>query len=205
MTPSPLNPTDYQLDALREYIGIGVGKAAATLNTLVGKHIQLNVPKVTLQTHEGFKDHLTSQEKVSFVTLGFKGNLNGNASIAFDRLSAKRLVSMLVPDTEISASEMDAMSESTLTEVGNIVINAVMGSLSNCFTFDLDYFVPRYHEDVEGTFAEHQDQETALIIGETLLTVEDSQIEGEIILMFLVSDLKELLKPWQDPSSKTYA
>ena len=59
--------------------------------------------------------------------------------------------------------------------------------------------------DQSGQAARSICMETALIIGETLLTVEDSQIEGEIILMFLVSDLKELLKPWQDPSSKKYA
>lgn len=206
MKTSPLNPTEFQLDALREYIGIGVGKAAATLNSLIGRHIELKVPEISIKYPEQLKSGQSDDHDLfSFVTLGFEGNLNGNASMAFDRDSAKRLVSLLLPETEIVDTEMDAMSESTLTEVGNIVINSVMGSLSNCFSFDLNYFVPRYHEDLEGTLNESKVGETALIIGETILTVENCQIEGNIIIMFLVSDLKVLLDTWSEPSDIKYA
>ena len=104
MKTSPLNPTEFQLDALREYIGIGVGKAAATLNSLIGRHIELKVPEISIKYPEQLKSGQSDDHDLfSFVTLGFEGNLNGNASMAFDRDSAKP-----VSYTHLRAHETDS-------------------------------------------------------------------------------------------------
>ena len=40
--------TDEQQDILTELVNIGVGRAAASLSELVGKRIDLNVPKLVI-------------------------------------------------------------------------------------------------------------------------------------------------------------
>lgn len=201
MSKVSLKPSPYQLDALREYLGIGVGQAAATLNTLVGKHIELRVPKIELLAPEEARQFFDKEkERNSYVTLGFQGNVNGNASVSFDISSANRLVQLLLPNEPETSAEMDAMAESALIEVGNIIINSVMGTLSNCFSFNLTYFVPRYHERFSDiSLGEGSESETALLIGETFLSVEEAQIEGRIVIMFLLEDLAALLDTWKEP------
>ena len=43
-----MNVTDYQLDALKELINIGVGRAAGMLNQILDNHVYLQVPDAKL-------------------------------------------------------------------------------------------------------------------------------------------------------------
>ena len=194
--------TPYQLDALREYLSIGVGKAAATLNTMLGKHIDLKLPEISIFKSSDFLKTLAEDKSLySSVTLGFKGSLTGNASVVFDTKSAAGLVSMLVPNADENPSELDEISESTLTEVGNIIINSVMGTLSNCFSFELDYLVPQYRETLlDKFFANNIDHETeeVILFGETFLIVEKKQVQGKVVIFLLLDDLKNLLETWKE-------
>lgn len=198
-------PSEFQMDALREHLSIGVGHAASTLNSLVGKHVELELPQVDLIEGGSIEKsiNLGKDQTVTQVTLDFTGNINGKASTIFDKESAARLVNMLVPEAAATPEELDAINESTITEVGNIVINSVMGSLSNCLFFDLDYCVPEYSEISAKSLNRGDDlsKESVLLFGETFLIVENERIEGKIFIFFFLKDIQSLLESWIDPES----
>ncbi len=52
--------------------------------------------------------------------------------------------------------DMDALRAGTFCEVGNIVLNGVMGSISNMLNFDFDYSVPEYLETNSENFMKNK-------------------------------------------------
>lgn len=191
--------TPYQMDALREYLSMGVGHAASTLNSMLGRHIELDVPKISLIKVHDIEDATELGADVySTVTLGFDGNIKGNASVIFDQQSATDLIEILMPGSSANRAELDEISESTLTEVGNIVINSVMGSFSNSFEFELEYQVPRYSESsLKDLCKVNADESDSIILfGETFLIVEEVRIKGKILLFYVLDDLKSLISEW---------
>ncbi|MEO1349410.1 MAG: chemotaxis protein CheC, partial [Cyanobacteria bacterium J06635_15] len=71
-------------------------------------------------------------------------------------------------------------------EVGNIVLNSVMGAMSNALAQKLTFSVPIYQEtSVEAlTHSLGQDTSAAVILAQTHFKIEDLQISGDIILFF---------------------
>lgn len=194
--------TAFQLDALREYLSMGVGHAAATLNSMLGKHIELEVPKISLIKVNDIESVTEiGTDLYSTITLSFDGNIKGNASVIFDKQSASSLIEILMPGLSGNSAELDEISESTLTEIGNIVINSVMGSFSNSFEFELEYQVPRYSESsIKNLCKVNSDENDSIILfGETFLIVEDVEIKGKILLFYVLDDLKALIAEWQEP------
>ncbi len=180
--------SDDLLDALREVINIGVGKAAGTLNELLGHHILLEVPQVVVLGPDEMAAHLCQRpdETVSLVVLQFSGQFSGLSTLMFTSDSASKLVDLLVGE-ETPVDELDVIKTGTLTEVGNILLNAVMGSIGNLLGSRLSYTIPTYQEGALGQLLQPIiRQESAALEVTTRFTVQSRQITGEFLLLFEV-------------------
>lgn len=194
--------TDYQLDALKEHLNIGVGDAASDLSQMVETEIFLDVPSIKLVPFEQIKEIDLTKDKASAVMMPFDGKVAGNASVVFSPDSALRLINLLIRDSNTIDDELDELKESTLLEVGNIIINAIMSSLSNAFHMELEYQPPIYKESTIKEFFGQNEKDTAadtvVVFGETFFLVESEQITGNIYLAFVLDDLEYLLRKWQE-------
>jgi len=172
-------------DALKEIINIGVGKAAGTLNDLLNKHILLEVPDVHLISLDEMDHTFRSIYKstVSAVRLKFQGPISGLSSLVFPPESAAKLVDMLVGEVPIS-DDLDAIKVGALSEVGNIILNAVMASFGDMLDARLTYSIPVYMEGkISSVINEDAEGPTPVISATAKFTVEEHQIFGEIILL----------------------
>lgn|GEM_PF-351473 len=203
----PDDISEYQIDALREYLSIGVGKAASTLNIMLGMHVDLDVPRISvLKFGDPELESEFGGEKFATVSLRFDGNIKGTASVIFDQRSASAIFKILMPGSPTNTAEMDEICESTLVEVGNIIINSVMGSISNSFNFYLEYEVPRYSDSSVAQIRALNDEKEnkgidALVIhfGDAFRMGADSNIQGKIVLFCVLDDLKQVLDQWKEP------
>lgn len=183
-------------DALKEIINIGVGKAAGTMNELLGHHIILEIPQVAIIHPEklGIETTADHHETVSLVTLEFSGQFSGITTLLFTPDSASKLVDLLVGE-ETAHDELDAIKTGTLTEVGNILLNAVMGSIGNILKSRISYSLPSYRE---GTVADILlplvGRESAVLEVTTRFTVQERQIVGEFLLMFEVGSFERFIE-----------
>jgi chemotaxis protein CheC len=172
-------------DALKEIINIGVGKAAGTLNDLLNKHIVLEVPNVNFISLEEM-DHTFGAIHtltVSAVRLKFRGSICGLSSLVFPPESAAKLVDMLVGEVPIT-DDLDAIKVGALSEVGNIILNAVMASFGDLLDTRLIFSIPVYVEGkISSVFNEEVKCPTPVISATAKFTVEEHQIYGEIILL----------------------
>jgi chemotaxis protein CheC len=186
---------EYSLDALQEIVNIGIGRAAASLNTMLSFPIELQVPaiKVLHMDLPGQIPEDLGEDLLACVQLDFRGALNGTAALVFPPQSAANLVSALLCE-EGDNSGLTAVMAETLNEIGNIVINAVIGTIGNLLTTPFDYSLPTYRE---GALVELLQSAVAegsfILLMRTHFQVRDLQVAGNIFLVFELSSFETLL------------
>lgn len=189
-------PTDDQLDTLREIVNIGIGKAASILNGMLESHIELEVPSIIMFDPENPGEELAdlSRNDIASVQLSFHGPFSGSSALVFPSESAKKLVTALTGEKPDSEGFAKATSE-TLYEVGNILINAVIGSIANLLATQIDFSTPNYKE---GKFTDlikskgSKEDMTFLLIRANF-KVQDPQINGNVFLIFELGSIGDLL------------
>ena len=185
-----------QLDALQELLNIGVGRAAGSLNQMIEKPIRLHIPFIQVGTREELTPHIQQiqQAPLSSVQLPFQGTFSGSAYLLFPTTSVATLITALIGDEEDSDT-MDSLREATLTEIGNIVLNGVMGSLANILHNRITYSVPFYQETSLQELLQPLSADSCdiLLWAQTQFTIEDYAITGDIILMMGITDLGLLI------------
>ncbi len=196
-----MNVTAEQLDALQELINIGVGRAASLLNEMVNSYITLQIPSVKVLTPTDAYQELAKRfhdDSLASVKLGFTGSFHGTASLVFPTDSASTLVAVLTGE-EPGSVDLDAVKIGTLSEIGNIVINGVMGSLTNVLKQYINYTLPVYLEDkIENLLLSAHDSNSKILLAQARFTIQQLEIIGDIILIFQVDTFDALINAIND-------
>jgi len=199
-----LDISEIQMDALKEIINIGVGKSSGVLSKLINKRIRLQVPYIKLLTYSELKDEFKKELKsfngniLSAVKMTFKGILSGLVELVFPRESAIQFVELL-SDKESFTEDMNLLFSTTLKEVGNIVLNSLMGTITNLLGIRLRFTLPKYIEDIPEKLVEINDYENLFIILiKAQFTIKDTDIYGDFIIAMEVYSLKELINMIQN-------
>lgn len=188
----------YQLDVLAELVNIGVGRSAASLSELIVARIELQVPTVRLCTPEDQRIWLSAvtHESSTLIIQHFRGPVRGRAGLLFDERSSL-LLAQLLAGLETPPDDLDVEMSSTLLEVGNIVLNAVLGSLSNHMRTELTYSIPviASGRDVVDDDADLiADGDAAeLLLADIEFGVAEREIHGSIVIAFSLGSVRELL------------
>jgi chemotaxis protein CheC len=188
--------TELQVDALKEVMNLGVGYAACSLNELVGTHVSLDVPEIAVLNFEGALARVATLgwNVLSTVQLQFSGPIRGDVALIFPSDSAVKLVSLLTGDDGCN-SDVDGIRAATLEEAGNILLNGVVGSISNLLQKNISFSVPYYSEgglpsglgEASGPGAIH------VIFGRARFNMAEHEIQGEILLFLGVGCLEALV------------
>lgn len=191
--------TPWQKDALTEIINIGVGRGAATLNSMCNSYVRLSVPSMDMIGVNELADRLKKFESdtLATVVMPFSGPITGLASILFPPDSASNLVTALTGEDPVF-SGLDSMRSSTLSEVGNIIINGVVGAVANMLQMDISYSAPHYLEDSLRAFTSLFSMGEVVIMARARFTVEEFNVEGDILLLFEVGSFAALIKGVED-------
>ncbi|MBD2039673.1 chemotaxis protein CheC [Microcoleus sp. FACHB-672] len=192
-----MNLTANQIDALQELVNIGVGQAAGVLNEMIESHIRLQIPFVKILLPVELQQQLEGRvngQRISAVGLGFTGSFTGLAQLVFPADSADLLAAMLSGE-ELGTPDLDLVKIGTLSEVGNIVINGVMGSISNVLEQRLDYSLPTYTEGTVELLLNSGSltSKAVVLLAQTRFIIERLHIEGDVILLFNVASFDALL------------
>ena len=184
------------VDALQELLNIGVGRSAGSLNHMLETPIRMYIPSIRIGDMTELIEELPlhHESALSSVQLPFQGSFAGSACLLFPTDSATALVTALTGEPE-GQDTLNALKETTLTEIGNIVLNGVMGSLSNVLQHHITYSVPFYHEiSLKGLIqATPSDSSEIILWAQTRFTIEKYDISGDIMLMLGVPDMGLLL------------
>ncbi len=126
--------TAEETDAINEVFNIGMGRAASSLSRLVRSEVGLSIPDLDFLSLSEVQEILAEGSDLSMCAVHerFSGTFGGNALLVFPSVDSLELVKAIFPDTD--ENQLDSLSEleqEALLEVGNIILNACVGSIAN--------------------------------------------------------------------------
>ena len=132
-----------QHDALVELLNIGFGRAGASLSKLTGQRVLLEVPQVAVRPLDQLNQALSElvKDEVATVHQVFRGPVGGDALLLLDPAAASVLKELLTDERALPL-EIDASAREVLTEVGNVLLNACIGTFGNLLKVPVAFSVP---------------------------------------------------------------
>jgi len=189
-----------EIDALTEIINIGVGRAASSLNDIVGAHIQLKVPRIELFPLEKLTELLghLGHANVTTVMQSFKGEFTGSAALLFPSESTQRLVAAMTGEPAKGAG-IDEESRGGLMEIGNIVINCILGTMGNVLECSMDFSLPQFRmikNTVDLLAGSGMDEQGAgfIILAEANFYIKALEVTGYIFIFFKIDSYETLTR-----------
>ena len=134
-----------ELDTLREIGSIGTGNAATALSTLLNREVRITLPEVRFMGYNEAIEWMGGPETVTAgVLVGMGGQMSG-IMLAVQHLEFINLVleSMLGDQIE-DYTDLDELRQSTLVEVGNIMISTFINALSGLSDISVNLTVPAF-------------------------------------------------------------
>ncbi|HUP39796.1 MAG TPA: chemotaxis protein CheC [Vicinamibacterales bacterium] len=200
--------TPLQEDALIELLNIGFGRAASSLSQLTGHRVLLEVPHVTIHPVEELSESLEKviQTEVASVHQIFSGPVAGDALLILDQSGASMLKELLTNEPALPLS-IDASAREVLTEVGNILLNACLGSFGNLLKVQVTFSVPQLNLESLGAILEslrvNQEGVKYALVVHAGFKLRDAEVRGYLVIVLSVASLDRLLRAveeWEDRS-----
>ncbi len=187
--------SDMQLDALRELANISSGTAATSLSQLLGREVDLNLPKAfALPLADAVEASGDPAQMVAGVELPVHGDIEGLVLLLLQAAGAATLCRLLgvEPGTEVG--------DSALGEVGNILGAAYLLALSSMTGLTMLPGTPRVMNDLHGAIVAsvlvrttgHAD--TALVL-DSELDITGSPCAISFLLLPKARGIHDLLAP----------
>ena len=192
-----MNLTERQIDGLTEIIIAGMASGAGVLNTMLQSQVSLRVSRIQVLSLESYLSQYLhpGSDLLSAVQLGYKGGFSGKALLVFPTPSASKLVTMLTGEA-MESDDFDTIQAGTLNELGNIVINGVLGTLSDRMEQHFVYSVPIYLEERADHLLCPPGRASAysVLLARTRFSLAADQIEGDLLLLFDVGALDAMVR-----------
>ncbi|HLO77658.1 MAG TPA: chemotaxis protein CheC [Magnetospirillum sp.] len=133
-------------DAVTELLNVAIGQAAASLSQLVEDEVHLSVPFVDFLTPSQAADRLEDETQGAdsvAVRQHFEGRFYGDILLIFPERRSLDLVRHMLGD-DVPLDQLTELEQEALLEVGNIILNACLGSLANQLATPVEGSLPIY-------------------------------------------------------------
>lgn len=191
--------TTVQQDALIELLNIGFGRAAASLSQLTGHRVLLEVPEVSVHPVGDVGEALAAlgMREVASVHQIFSGPVAGDALLILDYPAAGMLKHLLTDEPTLPL-RVDASAREVLTEVGNILLNACLGTFGNLLHVQVSFSVPQLSLDtlsgvIESLTVDREGLSYALLV-HAGFRLRDAEVYGALVIVLSVTSLDRLIR-----------
>ncbi|MBT5228966.1 MAG: chemotaxis protein CheC [Methylococcales bacterium] len=188
-------------DLLGELFNIGVGQAADALSSMVEQEIKLSVPEVDFITVTELAHYLGEEDSICSVAQQMTGPFNAKSMLLFPEENSLEIVRKML-GAELPDETLVELQQETLSEIGNIVLNACIGALSRSVNEEFKVSLPVFrlaksHELLDDT-AEPNDIVLFIRIN---LVLSESDITGYLVFLMgslSLQKLRDVLKVMLD-------
>lgn len=179
-----LQLNEIEVDVLTEAFNIGVGQAASAMSLMVNEEVKLSVPSLTVISRAEAARQLSNNvgQRMCGVSQKFVGPFNADAILMFPESKSLEIVRLMVGE-DIPLAELTDMEQEALSEIGNIILNALVGTLANVFDSEFIGSLPTFHL---GTSAEILKVESDKDFRSVMLLHIDFSLERHSILGYVV-------------------
>jgi chemotaxis protein CheC len=187
--------SELERDTITELINIGVGRAAASLSEMVDQPVELTVP--TIAFVERFTDvNLVANplELVSSVTQSFSGPFKGDALLVFPEKRSFELVRRLLK-VDVPLESLSDLEQEALMEVGNIILNACLGSISNVLGRPIHCSMPVFRKCESRSLLPHEVNKPGnqvLMVLHVQFMLRQNDIDGYVLFVMDLDSIQTL-------------
>jgi len=179
-------------DILQEIMNIAFGNATADLAGVIEIYVVLSVPKIQVisigELPNYLRETLNTSGKTSIVDQRFWGDFNGSGFLVFPTGSGDDLVSLL---EDKNADDFRSKSKSmieyeVLTEIGNILIGACVGKMSELLNTFVTYSPPRVITEKESEcehLVDQFDPDQPAIVMKTIFKFKQKDVNGFLLIL----------------------
>jgi chemotaxis protein CheC len=184
--------TELEIDALKEMMNIGFGRAAATLSQIMDVRVLLSVPVIGMVGGSDVAGFIRAQSSgtiaYSMVEQFFLGKFAGTSLLLMPEEEGRNLIRLFcaAPVDAAGAAGRDEIARETIMEIGNILIGACVGMISELMENHVTFRPPHY---LSGT-VEQLDLEEHLrnsgdiaLVFKTVFHFANMNIQGNLFLI----------------------
>jgi len=189
--------SDMEKDVIGEVMNISLGSSATSLSTLLGKRVEITVPKVSVINAGQF--NFEGLEPAIGAEIRYIEGLDGVNLMILKRLDAKAIIEILmgqtIPDEEF---QMDEISTSAICEVMNQMMGSAATALADFLGKPINISTPVAYEienkkDFKSKYFNDEDIIVAVrfnlfiedIVQSEFVNVMSLELSREIVSMFL--------------------
>jgi chemotaxis protein CheC len=191
--------TAVQEDALIELLNIGFGRAAASLSQLTGHRVLLEVPHVTIHPVDEVSATLEEVIRTDVTTVHqiFSGPVAGDALLILDQAGAAMLKELLTNEPALPLA-IDASAREVITEIGNILLNACLGTFGNLLEVQVSFSVPQLSLESLGAILEtlrvNQEGLKYALVVHAGFKLRDAEVRGYLVIVLSIASLDRLIR-----------
>lgn len=200
-----ISMNDKTYDILKELFNISVGSAASLLSEIIDKKILLNVPDIEILHLEDGKCKINQylpkvlEGTLMVSSISFQNQLNGEANLIFPANRMRTFINLCLHNKEDLGqqyvNEFTDIDFDIIKEVGNIILNFIIGQIGNYLNINLNYSLPEvkifnqidFEKDIR-----NKEYAYMLMLYITFI-IDDVEIKGAIILNLTLNSLTKLI------------
>ena len=186
--------SELEKDALKEFVNIGFGKAAAELSDVMKLEVTLEVPEMEILTPGEVREYLRREgaaEDYSIIQQIFVGNFKGAAYLVLPLSGGRALLDLFGSYSEelLTSYGMDTLQKETMLEISNVLIGACISRVADVLNETVSYSPPVFYKIKAEPFLPEEllKNESLIITFKTLLHFKDLDMLG---YMFILSDIR---------------
>lgn len=202
--------SDMERDVIGEVMNISLGSSATSLSTLLGKRVEITVPKVNVINARDFS--YENLEPAIGVEINYVEGLNGVNLMIWRRMDAKAIIEILlgqsIPDDEF---EMDEINTSAICEVMNQMMGSAATALSDFLGKSINISTPvAYEIDDKTEFQNKYFVDDDVIVAVAFELFIEESVQSQFINVMPVSLAREIVSSFlkgvegfSDPGAET--
>jgi len=207
-----VNPdfSEEEKDILQEIMNIAFGNATADLAEVIDIYVMLSIPNIKAigigALPEYLRKTINEDGESSIVEQKFWGNFKGSGLLVFPSGSGKDILAFLdkKESKDYDGSTAATLEKGGLLEIGNILIGACVGKVSDLLNTFVTYSPPQVLQGEKNEFhhlIEHFDPQQTAIVMKTIFTFKEKDISGFLLILTnheSIDWLRKALKDFMD-------
>jgi len=183
-------------DLFTELINMGLGRAAVALNEILRFEISLRLPVLSIFDYNEFSAYIQSKASRKYVSVSqrFEGELTGTGIVTFPVISGKTLVNLLLEEENDKSESFNVIELDAITEVANIIINAVQNVISDTAEMEIHCLLPVPVIGDKFFSINGLEQENVYIVGETHFAAHKINVHGTVIIIYSYNNIEKLIQ-----------
>lgn len=192
--------TELERDIIKEILNIGLARAADSFAAIAKDKVLLKVPDIQLVDVKKLIDLVNKYEDTHFIIQSdIKGDFNGATLMLFSNDHITRLSEVCLSMLDVQKGQVNAMQESLLLEISNIITGALVTQLANILKANIygsPPKAPKSHiaDSLKDILVQHPLFQPLVFTVITRFTHNTKSVELPLLLFFDTSTFLKMLE-----------